>query len=822
MQFEKITLKDLNKDIIKKYIKEILYIRNEYNIDDTYIDKVSKILEDFLVTIPTINDFENLILYNAEKEWQEEKKKYQDNIVNIFNKICSELRENKNFDDAYYNLYFLTQMKKVLGDKYKDLYFAMEKYHKIYHSNVENRIEKSKEYVDLISNLSSLYIAKVKEQFKKEYIELVNDEIRKYFIPNLDNELVKQKLDYVKKRNLYAMKLKINDKDVEELINRLYDKYKDEVPKSIFYSMIGKFILNNYSKLNEIISEPIDYDNYKKYQKASKLVKRLNLEYIKVDGPEVSNYLDIIYFDHKEKIYKCIKEDYTDSMYSDYDRYKIIFEEIKREIIKSVNKLDVQDIPTDEKILKMVTKSLEFNDENYTFDINKIMNTNLVKFIKYMKFVGLIDSVDNNYEDIYNILITNKYFIMQVVLPNLVENLELLTTIENISYVKHLSKKLDLDINKIDDMALLTKVSECKDDTKVNILGIDMIEKIFDSKYNNSEIYEILEDASDLISNMFLRNTKTIPYINGTNKYYKYSLYDSIDTDILISGINTDSCFRIGGVDSEFLRYCALDKNGFVIKITDLNDNFIGKASGFRNGNVVFINQLRTIYDISGYGYDSNYEAEKEEIIETFKMACDDILKYSDNNEKINFIVITQSYLLKNVKSNVNDDVTKIIGYYPMDNESDDWKSFLKNTKYIDKAQIDNFFTTDYGYYPLICVSNNMTLNKENVKFYDAKDVYRRKRNNIVVSKYNEELKQKIDRINAINEYLEEVNINKVDIPNDSYIFNGDNWYIVLNNNKDSIIDSCVIEKDLVSKIEYEEVLKKIEKSINNKRLIKG
>jgi hypothetical protein len=61
MQFEKITLKDLNKDIIKKYIKEILYIRNEYNIDDTYIDKVSKILEDFLVVNFVFQLFKSII-----------------------------------------------------------------------------------------------------------------------------------------------------------------------------------------------------------------------------------------------------------------------------------------------------------------------------------------------------------------------------------------------------------------------------------------------------------------------------------------------------------------------------------------------------------------------------------------------------------------------------------------------------------------------------------------------------------------------------------------------------------------------------------------
>ena len=88
---------------------------------------------------------------------------------------------------------------------------------------------------------------------------------------------------------------------------------------------------------------------------------------------------------------------------------------------------------------------------------------------------------------------------------------------------------------------------------------------------------------------MAKRNKSTVPYIKGSTPNYNYSLYDPLDVTLLSCGYDTDACFRVGGIDNDFLHYCALDKNGFVIKITDKSGKFVARAAGFRNGNCIFL-----------------------------------------------------------------------------------------------------------------------------------------------------------------------------------------------------------------------------------------
>lgn len=808
------TLYDLNEGNYIDFIYSTLEFMNvDFNyIDDDYVNKFKSLLISFLSSEPKIKDFENILNYKAEICWEIFKRDYSDYYVNLFNKICSTLREYNDLDDALYSLCFFSEIKKCLKGKYEELEDAIAKYHYMYHKGKELDL---KEYLDVISDLSALYVAKKKEEYKKEFINETFTEIQKYFTLNLENEVIKKKIDYLKKKKEFKKMYRCNNLEINKFISNLYNLYKNEIDETLFYKMVNKFIINGDSKLNDIIIEPIDYKNYEKHKKARQIVKRLNLGNIKIDSNEAENYLDIIYFDHLTNKYKCFDYEYGNNVYSEYDKYKAIFESIKKAIAKKINTIDVSNIPISEDIIIELKKNLPFNDVNYKFDLeNNLKHITIDEVRKYTYLFEYVDSIKNNYEEVYNILIKNKYLWIYLLLDLNAASLDfnILYTIKNISYIKHLSSDLKLDLDKFEDIAILTKICRCKDDDKFLILGVENLKKIYDSKgYANDSDNEIIDNAVDLICNMTKRNTSTVPYIYGVNKNYKYTMYDSFDEDIITCGINTDSCFRLGSNDSDFLRYCALDKNGFVIKITDLNDNFLAKASGFRNGNTVFINQLRTIYDVSGYGYNSEYEAEKEEIIETFIMACDDIVKKSVYPEKINYVIATKSYSLSELKSNVDNAVTKKIGYYPMDNKSDDWYKFLKNTKYLKEAEIDNYFTTDYGYYPLICISHDIPLNAKNMNFYDAKDIYKRRRNPVLFGKIKD-LEKEIKRITAIRRQIENQNIELI-IPENSYVFKGDNWYIIIDYEK-NIIDYYCSNNDEDMK-EFEFILNDIEKNNN-------
>ena len=327
--------------------------------------------------------------------------------------------------------------------------------------------------------------------------------------------------------------------------------------------------------------------------------------------------------------------------------------------------------------------------------------------------------------------------------------------------------------------------------------------------------------SKELVCKMAKRNKSTVPYVSGKTTNYEYSMYDPLDESVLLSGIYTDACFKVDGNDNDFFHYCCLDKNGFVIKITDKFGNFIGRAGGFRNGNCIFINQLRTIYDEGGEGYNGTYENEQQEIINTFKKACEDIVITSKNNiyekDKIEYVFVTKSYALKQLKSNVNGDVQEKITDYPMDTVSEDWKEFKNNTK---NLQEDSGFETDYGSYALICMASSKDINKIHPRDIKSKDVlalYKRKRNKVIgTNEIDKKIINKVNKIRGIYSYLNNEKFDWISIPEDSLVFIGDNWYIVYNNHK--LISYCLLDFDADATIEYQGVLDNIiEQEIKNK-----
>ena len=62
--------------------------------------------------------------------------------------------------------------------------------------------------------------------------------------------------------------------------------------------------------------------------------------------------------------------------------------------------------------------------------------------------------------------------------------------------------------------------------------------------------------------------------------------------------------------------------------------------------------------------------------------------------------------------------------------------------------------------------------------------------------------------INVTSDLELEVEWGYVDLPNDSIILKGDNWYIALNHDKTEIIDYSVSKYDEMAKSEFETTLK--------------
>ena len=761
--------------------------------------------------------------------------------ANIFGKICTELKNNNDYSDAINELDFLNKMQTALDDKYNLLLQAMEQYHSIIHSNMQlGNIDFAR---DQIAKLSALYVSISKENFKKQKLEEYFEDIKKYFMPRRKHPISSKKLVEHKHKEKFKELYQNKDNDICSFLENIVKQYSDSIDNDTAWSMINNFLNNGYSKMDSFIKAPRGWNNYKRYEESSKLINRLNSHYIKYTDQELVRYLDIIKYNFETAKYYYdgpIFDEESINRYNEYRKKLQIFEKLKQQIIFKAKKLEINSEISDDE-LNAISDDLPFNDEFFEFIGHINSEFDLEDFVDSCTFdndfiepSSIID--DESYNILTNYVLNNGLLWMLLLLNKHrygsleeigIDKETILSSFDYMKEVSRLSKIFKFDVNKYDDVLTLCELSECADDKTIAILGKDVIFKLCRYKdYTNEDAEEIVRMAKELFCEMIKRDKSTVPYVNGKTNNYVYSIYDSQDETILLAGINTNACFRIDGNDNDFLHYCALDKNGFVIKITDTFGNFIGRASGFRNGNGVYINQLRTIYDEGGDGYEGDYENEKNEIIETFYKACNDIFETSqknkDEHDKIDFVFATQSYALSNTESNVNREVANKIGDDPMDTESEDWKSFVNNTENLQEIDDeDDTFSTDYGNYDLICIASSKKhkifgINAKDIKPKDVQAVYTRPRSKIIATENPDaSIINKINKINGIHSYIDETDFDNVVIPQGTIIFIGDNWYIAHNNG--AIIKSCVLGFDKKAVIEYEVTKKAIEEiTLNN------
>lgn len=797
-----------------------------------YIKRYTDLFYDAINSKLTIKNMNEFLQYYTENEWKEYRNDNSHLYDNVFGKICAEVRNNDDLNDILYYFDILAKMETVLDDKYDLLQDVIIKYFQLIH-NPPVANSKLVPFTNIISELSSLYIAKSKENFKMEKYNKICERIKSFYKLKIDHPLIQKRLIYFNKKQKFKELFNQNDEEVMNFINQLRNRYS-LFSKKEFDSLMNGFINNKKTTYNEIIYNSL-YKDFIKYQKALKLVKRLNMGYINYTDNELNNYRDVISCDSNGIYYYsgyCFTTNEIKDCKKIYEKEKV-FEKIKKEIIDRIKIMSFND-PIDYSCLKKLSNDLPFNDEFYEFDSKYALE----KFELYEIVELLIDEGkgfkldtfinDKYYDVLYNLLVNKGLLWLTLIndyLGCLIYKYQVFELVNSIDKVINLGLCLKYDFDNYDSLFLISEISKYVKNDDLVILGADVIHDLCkDTTYTNGDCREIISTAKELVCGMVKKDKSTVPYIEGNYLAYNYSMYDSQDESVLLSGIDTDACFKIGGNDNDFLHYCALNKNGFVIKILDNENNFIARASGFRNGNCVFINQLRTIYDKSGNNFDGQYDKETNEIIETFRKACQDIVRISQENEKeelkIDFVFVTKSYCLESLKEEVPYEITNSLDANVVDINTCDWKNFINNTNNLDESDDLTAFETDYGCYDLICMASSRDIsNIDDLIRKDVLPLYERKRNKIIVSeKITKELYCKINRVKAIESHYLMQDFNSINIPLNSLVFSGDNWYIIVNN--DCIIDSCLLPFDKKAKVEFDAIKEIIEKMLLNNEKI--
>lgn len=833
-QFRKFTSSLLKDEVILDYYLEQMGVSKEKS-NATYYERIKSFIKSCLCTPLKVSSTRKVFQMIAQKKWEQYRKENEDYYTNIFNRICDSLEKNDNFITALNELRFLIKVDDVLDERKYALFNAFIEYHHIYHnSKAENKTELLQEKRDGISKYAALFISKSKEDFISEELNELDKLYKQFFVIKIDNPIVKKKVVEVKQRDMLKKLFASKDVKLLEQLQTIKNKYmaynySASINKASISNLLDLFITKsineNVPNIDEFLSssKPLRFDEYEVYEKVSKLINRLNSHNISFDGPEVNNYRDLIFFDGKNYAYKG--NEFSDNelyQIKGYKDLKYVYGKIKGEIIQIAKGIDSFDHLSKEDI-DLVIEDCTFTDEYYEFDfqcftnfyvkvfdlfvqcfenekslilddnifrlvLNFGVNTGLIQFVLTTGLGLARDKNNSHFSEIEKYIKDKEVADILANIPNLMS----LITVEEFN-MDNLGKLLDYK-----EMLKYANLEQ------IALLGKEVIKKIYSNNgFTSTTQKERINVACDLLISMINRHESTVPLIKGSYDNYMYSMYDSTDEELLTAGLDTNACFRCCGNDNDFLHYCALDKNGFVIKITDCEGNFIGRASGFRNGNGVYINQLRTIYDKKTSAYDS----EKSSIIKAFEQACSDIVDASQKNQdeinKIDFVVVTKSYLLSDLLSNVDNDTTRKIGSHPMDTESDDWKCFVTTTKNLRESKERNYFYNDYSGYPIICIKSAIgDLTPEKIKKGDVPALYHRTRKQVSIRNTNENLENYVNKIRALFSHQTDKDFTYLKIPQGLQIAYGDNWYIVLDKNQ--IIDSCYLPSDNLAKIEFE------------------
>ena len=207
-----------------------------------------------------------------------------------------------------------------------------------------------------------------------------------------------------------------------------------------------------------------------------------------------------------------------------------------------------------------------------------------------------------------------------------------------------LGKKLPGGINNIG--AFITRYYQILDDKKRRL------EMQKSKEYKLDEINFTFSDVITMISNV---NTETreIRRLLGTEEYGDFianespntNSYDRIKRDNpsnICHGERTGACMRIGGAGEGLFLKCLTDENWFHIRIEDpITHKYISRVSGFRNGNTVYLNQLRETSDSSKYT--------NKDLQEFIRIYAESIIEETKDSEyPIENVFINDKYAMEN------------------------------------------------------------------------------------------------------------------------------------------------------------------------------
>lgn len=714
-------------------------------------------------------------------------------------KILSYPARLKNINSDYY----LTYLKKLSQDEFekftrdldKSLFFNSTddiKYYIIgkYKVSEENAKDFLNEALNKQKNLYNLLKLNTKIEYdmynKFNFIIQLKEEDKNIIMPN-DLHIDKAIFNNVNKRHLNNIIKKLFS------INNSLDNYEIFILAINLYCIFGfdntmKILNNSFTYINNISLEKIAntcfIDRKRQYRidNQDRFISHETVAKAKLAlmSNDITFFKDLFSNNNDQYINTFISNLKTENLEN-----KTIEKHLREEINKRDNKLKKdyisnyignykaynpnkrEDITSDE--LYNIFKDVDISSTELDNKGRPIINNNLMKF--------LLGNLKSNNDCLLR-LIFNKQGI------DLNDNLDLI--INNFNKIQHIASesKSKLSIFSILDVIEINKILLYDIAPNEKDLSFITLAKIMKSqKYCNESKEHILNRTKNLYHNSKYKIASSIPSI-GCNKLngIEYKTLEFNNPQILVSGIDTESCLKVGGYGEDFLEYCLTSPHSIVVGLWDEDNNYY-HCPFIRNGNTVY-----------GNGIEPKPKDEKTalKLLEALKEVGNSFIGKSYIKEKIELVTITDLNLEKYLK---NTDLSSISinEYLPIDkafysdyhkNEKTTYIISASTTKepnhYIPKTHFYQERTKNYNY-DITTERDNKYINGIiNSIYYD----------NINFKNISEEKKLSLKR-----------NYQQLDVRNFVYVIGNKDWFIAIDENTNIL--SCCLPYDKRAKIDY-------------------
>lgn len=301
-----------------------------------------------------------------------------------------------------------------------------------------------------------------------------------------------------------------------------------------------------------------------------------------------------------------------------------------------------------------------------------------------------------------------------------------------------------------------------------------------------------LKEAVERTKKLFERQEITIPTFEETldlssDKKMNVVVGNFTNSSNLTHGERTGACMRIGGVGESLFEFALDNPNGFHTRFEDPQTHeYISRVTGFRNGNTVFLNELRDSCNKDKYN--------NKDVIEACRKVAEILIERSkDSPCPIENVVVHRAYATSEMQE-------------PLENLG------ISNIK----EGLPKFYT-DVNSSAIILATSATNGRFAPVNLDKSKvPTYQPLREKPLLAKNIQEASGKINRVNAVKRLLAGENYEYIEpykFPNGLiYSIVANDWYIYVDENGNIIHD--IIDIDPRAKEELSTALIEVEKNL--------